>query len=351
MEELDFVLPDRPVPLEELVSIGEPALDTLGLASWWPAGRLQYFMEHLHLGWGALPGMEWWQAILLTTVIIRGVVFPIVVYAQRNMANMNNSAPHLAHLQEKFTVARKRNDFVEMSSIGKKIQDASGGANPLKSFLPMCGQLPFFMSMFLGLRGMSNLPVESMKEGGMLWFPDLTMADPYYALPILTSLTLFMQLKLGIEYGVKAGGPNNSPIMKVAIMAMPCMLFFFTFKFPAALCFYWFITNIVSVGQGMVLRVPAVRQHPWINIPQMKVHEQPKAKPGAKAKGPMEQFRETMDNSSIMARMQGRDQATNFGRDFDEKQFKDAATRKIRTFKYDPTKPNDIKFKDGKRVK
>ena len=55
-----------------------------------------------------------------------------------------------------------------------------------------------------------------------------------------------------------------------------------------------------------------------------------------------------MDNSKIMSKMQFQQQ---FGRDYDEKQFKEAATRKIRTFKYDPTKPVEIKFKGGKGAK
>lgn len=54
-----------------------------------------------------------------------------------------------------------------------------------------------------------------------------------------------------------------------------------------------------------------------------------------------------MDNSKIMSNMQMQQK---FGRDYDEKQFRDAATKKIRTFKYDPTKPVQIKFKDGKRA-
>ena len=59
--------------------------------------------------------------------------------------------------------------------------------------------------------------------------------------------------------------------------------------------------------------------------------------------------RESIDNSNIMSKMQM--QQKHFGRDYDERMFKEAATRKIRTFKYDPTKPVEIKFKDGKSAK
>ena len=50
---------------------------------------------------------------------------------------------------------------------------------------------------------MANCPVDSMKTGGLSWFSDLTVADPYYILPILTSVTLFIQFYLGVEYGTK----------------------------------------------------------------------------------------------------------------------------------------------------
>ena len=50
---------------------------------------------------------------------------------------------------------------------------------------------------------MANCPVDSMKTGGLSWFTDLTVPDPYYILPILTSVTLFVQFYLGVEYGSK----------------------------------------------------------------------------------------------------------------------------------------------------
>lgn len=64
------------------------------------------------------------------------------------------------------------------------------------TLLPMFAQTPIFLSMFWGLRGMTSAPVESMKTGGLLWFPDLTMADPYYILPLSISSTLFIIIEV-----------------------------------------------------------------------------------------------------------------------------------------------------------
>lgn len=57
-------------------------------------------------------------------------------------------------------------------------------------------QLPVFLSVFIGVRQMANLPVESMKFGGVLWFTDLTIPDPYYALPLLTMGTFLCTLEV-----------------------------------------------------------------------------------------------------------------------------------------------------------
>ena len=58
--------------------------------------------------------------------------------------------------------------------------------------------MPFFISFFLGIRGLANYPLESMMYGGTLWFHDLTVADPYYILPVFTAVTLFVTMEVRI---------------------------------------------------------------------------------------------------------------------------------------------------------
>lgn len=57
-------------------------------------------------------------------------------------------------------------------------------------------QFPIFLSMFMGLRGMANLPLESFKYGGVLWFSDITLPDQFYILPVLTVVTLGVTLEV-----------------------------------------------------------------------------------------------------------------------------------------------------------
>ena len=95
-------------------------------------------------------------------------------------------------------------------------------------------QLPIFMSMFLGLRGMANLPLESMMHGGLLWFKDLTVADPFYALPVLTSVTMFLQFKFAAD---GASFDTAGPIAKNVFRVIPFILLPLTMNFPAVKVF------------------------------------------------------------------------------------------------------------------
>ena len=77
----------------------------------------------------------------------------------------------------------------------------------LAAFPP--SQAPVFISFFIALRKMAYLPVPSLQTGGALWFPDLTMADPFYLLPIAVTGTMFFILEVG--GGSSGAGPNRGP--------------------------------------------------------------------------------------------------------------------------------------------
>ena len=112
------------------------------------------------------------------TGIVRVCVFPLVVKSQRNSAQLAKHGPGLQVLQAKHTDARNRGDMYDVAKVGADMQKymAEHKINPISNIIPIMCQLPIFMSMFFGLRGMANLPVESMCNGGLFWFNDLSMA-------------------------------------------------------------------------------------------------------------------------------------------------------------------------------
>ena len=187
-----FTLPDKPIPME-VSSLGEPSLDSLGLCSWWPSGRMQCLMEYMHIDLG----LEWYQSIAVATICMRMLMVPVVVMAQRNMAHMNNNMPAMSAIQEKISDARRRGDMFEMAQLTQELQllTKKRGINPLKNMFPLLMQMPVFMSFFFALRGMTNCPVESMSNGGLFWFENLTLTDPFYILPLMTCCSTYLQVR------------------------------------------------------------------------------------------------------------------------------------------------------------
>lgn len=140
--------------------------------------------------------------------------------------------------------------------------------SPFKSLLVPLAMAPVFISFFFGLRKMANLPVESLKTGGLFWFTDLTVADPFYILPLITSVTVWITLEVGVD-GMKLNASQHGHLMKYVFRAIPIIMFPFTLNFPAAILCYWVSTNAISLIQVSVLKLPAVRQK--LNIEPARV--------------------------------------------------------------------------------
>ena len=98
------------------------------------------------------------------TCLIRLITIKFVIMSQKNTAKMTNNMPETQALQAKVTDAKHRGDLYDQSKYNMELQklmmDPEKGVKPLYSILPLMVQLPFFMGMFLGLRGMAYLPVE-----------------------------------------------------------------------------------------------------------------------------------------------------------------------------------------------
>jgi len=302
----------------------DPPLDAVGLGSWWPSGRVQVLLEYFHNGLD----IPWWGTIMIATFCMRVCVFPLVVMAQRNVAILANNTKEMTELQEAMTIARKRGDMLESAIAGQKLQTfmKEKGIKPMRNMLPILGQMPIFVSMFLGLRGLANLPMESMLTGGLSWFSDLTIPDPYYVLPMTASATIWLMIKLGAD---GAHVDPNSPWSKLLLYGIPSLMFPLTMNFAAAVTFYWTFNNMISLCQARVVRLPACRK--LLGIPELV------KKPAKQSEGPKKGFRqsirETIDNFKTQSDIIDR-------RAHDERVFREIGERKPkRTYRFDPTKP------------
>ncbi|XP_008559221.1 mitochondrial inner membrane protein OXA1L [Microplitis demolitor] len=296
-------IPDVPVPppvtVEEIVSatnaLGEPTLQSLGLGGWSPIGIIQQLLDMVHVSCG----LPWWATIALGTVCVRTLLFPLVVISQRSTANLHNTLPGLQKIQNKITEARAVGDQLQAARYSQELMFymKENQCNPLKSMIvPLC-QAPIFISFFFGLKRMTNLPVDSMRQGGLWWFTDLTVTDPYFILPIMTSATLAITLKLGID------GPKleTMGMMKYVIQAIPIIILPFTINFPSAIVWYWVSTNIYSLMQVSILKIPKIRE--LCKIPKQIQHPPSQLQPKKAFK---EGFKESWSNMKTAREMADR---------------------------------------------
>lgn len=242
-------IPEVPAPVEEtfvqLAANGEPTFASLGLGGYSPIGLLQNALEFVHVSFD----LPWYATIALSTVIIRMLLTPLFVITQKNAAVMRNVMPEMQEVQSKLTEARQMGNAVEYAQANQELMALmkDRGFNPLKNMLIPFAQMPIFLSYFIGIRRMVNAPVESLHTGGIWWFTDLTLADPYYILPIVCSATLALTIHFGTEVSRIPG--QDSPVLLYVLKALPIVIFPFIMNFPAAMVVYWASSNFCSLVQ------------------------------------------------------------------------------------------------------
>lgn len=174
---------------------------------------------------------NWGVAIILLTVLVKGVFFKLSATSYRSMGRMRAVAPQLTRLKELYGDDRQRMSQ-EMMALYKKEK-----INPLGGCLPILVQMPVFISLYWVLFE----SVQLRHAPFMLWIHDLSVMDPYFILPILMGASMMLQMSLNPT----PPDPMQAKIMKL----MPVVFTVFFLWFPAGLVLYWLVNNILSISQ------------------------------------------------------------------------------------------------------
>ncbi len=174
---------------------------------------------------------NWGVAIILLTVLVKGVFFHLSATSYRSMAKMRAVAPQLTRLKELYGDDRQRMSQ-EMMALYKREK-----INPLGGCLPILVQMPVFIALYWVLFE----SVQLRHAPFMLWIQDLSQMDPYFILPILMGASMFLQMHLNPT----PPDPMQAKIMKM----MPLIFTVFFLWFPAGLVLYWLVNNILSISQ------------------------------------------------------------------------------------------------------
>lgn len=193
---------------------------------WWLAVPLFEILAWLNGFFG-----NWGVSIIMLTVLVKIVLYPLFNVSYRSMAKMRKLAPEMKRLQERYSDDRQKLQQEMMKLYQKE------GANPLGGCLPMLLPMPVFLALYWVLWE----SVELRQAPFMLWIQDLSAMDPYFILPLLMGATMYAQQLMSPQMG--------DPMQQRMMRLMPIMFTVLFLFFPAGLVLYWLVNSVLSVAQ------------------------------------------------------------------------------------------------------
>lgn len=205
-----------------------PGLDlTVDYGMLWFIGvGIFWLMKNLHQLFG-----NWGVSIILVTVIIKLLFYRLSASSYKSMAAMRKLQPKLVALKERYGDDRQKLSQATMELYRKE------KVNPLGGCLPVLVQIPVFIALYWVLLE----SVQLRQAPFMLWIQDLSAPDPYYVLPIIMGLTIFLQQKMN-------PAPLD-PVQAKVMMILPILFTALFLSFPAGLVLYWVVNNVLSIAQ------------------------------------------------------------------------------------------------------
>lgn len=175
---------------------------------------------------------NWGWAIILFTLLVKIILFPLSYKGMMSMQKLKDLAPKMKELKAKYGKDSQKMN-AKMMEMYKK-----NGANPMGGCLPMLLQIPVFFALYRVLLNADEL------QGApwILWIQDLSRMDPYYVLPVLMGASMYFQQKIT---------PSNitDPLQEKIFKFFPVIMTVFFVTFPSGLVLYWLTNNILSIGQ------------------------------------------------------------------------------------------------------
>ena len=179
---------------------------------------------------------NWGWAIMLFTLLVKLVLFPLSYKGMMSMQKMKELAPKMKELKEKYKgdPAKQQQQTMELYK--------KHGANPMGGCLPMLLQIPVFFALYRVL-----LNADELQGAPWIgWITNLSDKDPMYILPVLMGITMWLMQKVQ---------PNTmgDPMQQKIMQWFPVIMTFFFLTFPSGLVLYWLTNNVLSIGQQMII--------------------------------------------------------------------------------------------------
>lgn len=242
--EMGMIRPGEPLQFQQNYYFGPKRVLDLEAAS------IEQSLDYGWFGWMARPllaGLKffynfvgnWGVAIILLTVVIKIILWPLSYKSYKSMEGMKKIQPQMAKVREKFKDDKQAMNQ-EMMRLYKTYK-----INPMGGCLPILIQLPVFLGLYRALLSAIELRqavfIEYLPFTDIIWLADLSLKDPLYITPLLMGASMFLQQKLAPP----VGDPTQAKVM----MFMPIIFTVMFLNFPSGLVLYWLVNNIISIGQ------------------------------------------------------------------------------------------------------
>jgi len=174
---------------------------------------------------------NWGWAIIILTILIKAAFYKLSETSYKSMANMRKMTPRMQALKDRYGDDKQRLNQAMMELYKKE------EINPLGGCLPILMQIPVFIALYWVLLE----SVELRHAPFALWINNLSGPDPYFVLPLIMGVSMFIQQKLNPT--------PPDPIQAKVMMSLPFVFTIFFAFFPAGLVLYWVVNNILSIAQ------------------------------------------------------------------------------------------------------
>ena len=181
---------------------------------------------------------NWGWAIILFTILVKLILFPLSYKGLMSMQKLKDLAPKMKEIREKYGKDPAKMNQQMMNLYRKH------GANPMGGCLPMLLQIPIFFALYRVL-----LNADELQGAPWIgWITDLSRQDPYFILPILMGVTMYIQQKIT---------PNTmtDPMQQKIFQWLPVIMTFFFLTFPSGLVLYWLVNNILTIAQQYYINI------------------------------------------------------------------------------------------------
>jgi len=199
---------------------------------WWigqPIFYLLIFFQSFAINWGF--------AIILVTIAIKTLLYPLARAQYRSFAKMRLLQPKMTTMKEQYGDDRQKMSM-KMMELYKKEK-----VNPLGGCFPLLIQMPVFIALYWVLME----SVELRHAPFILWIDDMSVKDPYYVMPLLMGASMYLMQKM------QPMSPAMDPMQQKMMQMMPVFMTVFFVFFPAGLVLYWLMNNLISIAQQLYI--------------------------------------------------------------------------------------------------